>query len=153
MGHPHGSGECSYMTIWLHHHTDSSGQSPGYDEDQIALVVLDLSNFVAQVSMILGTPTIDCIMNVIKESKMDVLTTPGVNAWVAYLFVVWWTTATIEDNKATTKVLDPTEYDEVITTKESEMIDTFSSTIIPVRMKTAFTKVRLNVMIWAPHAE
>ena len=31
----------------------------GYDEDQIALVILDFSNFVARVPVILGTPTID----------------------------------------------------------------------------------------------
>ena len=30
----------------------------GYDEDQIALVILDLSNFVAQIPVILGAPTI-----------------------------------------------------------------------------------------------
>ena len=30
----------------------------GYDEDQIALVIPDLSNFVAQIPVILGTPTI-----------------------------------------------------------------------------------------------
>ena len=30
----------------------------GYDEDQIALVILDLSNFVARIPVILGTPTI-----------------------------------------------------------------------------------------------
>ena len=30
----------------------------GYNEDQIALVILDLSNFAAQIPVILGTPTI-----------------------------------------------------------------------------------------------
>ena len=30
----------------------------GYDEDQIALVILDFSNFVAQIPVILGTPII-----------------------------------------------------------------------------------------------
>ena len=30
----------------------------GYNEDQITLVILDLSNFVARVPVILGTPTI-----------------------------------------------------------------------------------------------
>ena len=30
----------------------------GYDEDQIPLVILDLSNFLAQIPVILGTPTI-----------------------------------------------------------------------------------------------
>ena len=30
----------------------------GYDEDQIALIILDFSNFVVRVPIILGTPTI-----------------------------------------------------------------------------------------------
>ena len=30
----------------------------GYDKDQIALVIPDLSNFVSQIPVILGTPTI-----------------------------------------------------------------------------------------------
>ena len=34
----------------------------GYNEDQIALLVLDLSNFVERIPVILGTPTISCII-------------------------------------------------------------------------------------------
>ena len=60
----------------------------GSDEDQIALVILDLSDFAAWVPMILGTPVISCVMNMIKEKEIDALATPWVNAWVAYLFVV-----------------------------------------------------------------
>ena len=41
----------------------------GYDEDQIALVILDLSTFVVWVPIILGTPTMSCIINVIKEKR------------------------------------------------------------------------------------
>ena len=33
-------------------------QVQGYDEDQIALVILDFSNFVARIPVILGTSTI-----------------------------------------------------------------------------------------------
>ena len=33
----------------------------GYDEDQIALVVPDLSNFAERIPIILGTPTISCM--------------------------------------------------------------------------------------------
>ena len=51
-----------------------------YDEDQIALVILDLSNFMAWVPVILGTPMISCIMNMIKETEIDTLATPWVNA-------------------------------------------------------------------------
>ena len=50
-------------------------------------------------------------------------------------------------------MLESTEYDEVITTKESEMIDAFSSKNIHARTKTAFTRVRLNVMTQTLHAE
>ena len=125
----------------------------GYNEDQIALVSLDLSNFAAQVPMILGTPTIGCILNVIKESEMDMLVTPWVNAKIAYPLAVWQATTTVEDNKVTTKKLDPSEYNEVVITKDSKMIDAFSTRIICASMKTAFTGVRLNVMIQALWAE
>ena len=74
---------------------------------------------------------------------MDTLVTSWVNAHVAYLLAVWWATATVEDNKVTTKVLDPTEYDEVVTTKDSKMIDAFSSRIIHAWMETTFTGARL----------
>ena len=60
----------------------------GYDEDQIALVILDLSNFVARVPIILGTPMISCIMNMTKEEEIDALVKPWVNTQVAYLLEV-----------------------------------------------------------------
>ena len=52
----------------------------------------------------------------------------------------------VEDDKVATRVLDPTGYDEIVTTKDSKTMDTFSSKIIHAGMKTAFTGVRLNVM-------
>ena len=45
----------------------------GYDEDQIALVILDTSNFAARVPVILGTTTINCVVNVMKEKEIDAL--------------------------------------------------------------------------------
>ena len=59
----------------------------------------------------------------------------------------------LEDNKVTTRVLDSTEYNEVVTTKGSKMIDAFSSRTIHAWMKTMFTGARLNVMTHALHAE
>ena len=70
-----------------------------------------------------------------------------------YILMVQQATAMVEDNKVTTKVLDPTGYDEIVTTKESKMIDTFLSKIIHARMKTAFTGVRLNVITQVLYAE
>ena len=59
----------------------------------------------------------------------------------------------MEDDKVATGVLDPTEYDKVVTTKEKEMIDAFLSHIIHVRTQIACTSVRLNVMTQTLHPE
>ena len=72
-----------YVIIWA-----QVDRVQGYDEDQIALVIPDLSDFVAWVPMILGTSMIGHVMYVIKEMEIDALATPWVNAWVAYLLVV-----------------------------------------------------------------
>ena len=82
-------------------------------------------------------------MNAIRDREIDALVTPWINAQVAYLLAVPQATTTVEDNKVTIKVLDPTEYDEVVTTKDSKMIDAFSSRIIHTQMETMFTGVRL----------
>ena len=60
----------------------------GYNEDQIALVVPDVSNFVAQVPNMLGTPTISHVENVMKEREIDALATPWANAQVAHFLSV-----------------------------------------------------------------
>ena len=125
----------------------------GYDEDQIALVILDLSNFVAWVPIILGTPVISHIINVIKEKEIYASVMPWVNAWVAYLLTVWWATAKIEDGKAVAGESDPSEYDDIITTKDMEIFDAFSSHVIHVRMRPAHTGEGINMMTQAPHAE
>ena len=124
-----------------------------YDEDQIALVILDLSDFEVWVPMILGTPTISHVMNVIKEKEIDALATPCINAHVAYPLAVWPATATVEDNKLVAGRFNPTNYDEVVITKDMETIDTFSSHIICVKTETVQTGMGLNVMTQALHAK
>ena len=42
-----------YVVIWV-----QVARVQGYDKDEIALVILDLSNFVAKIPVILRTPTI-----------------------------------------------------------------------------------------------
>ena len=39
----------------------------GYDKDQKTLVIPDSFNFAARIPVILGTPTISCIINVMRE--------------------------------------------------------------------------------------
>ena len=77
-----------YIIIWV-----QVDGVQGYDEDQIALVIPDASNFATQVPVILGTPTISCIVNVMKEKEINALTMPWANARVAHLLLVCRMTA------------------------------------------------------------
>ena len=62
----------------------------GYDEDQIALLIPDFSNFATRVPVpiILGMPTIGCVVNVMGKVAMDALAMPWANAKVAHLLAV-----------------------------------------------------------------
>ena len=60
----------------------------GYDEDQIALIILDVSNFTTRIPIILGTPTIGRVGNVMREAEMDALATPWANAKAEHLLAV-----------------------------------------------------------------
>ena len=73
----------SYVITWV-----QVNGVQDYDEDQIALLIPDLFSFVAWVPVIMGTPKISHIMNVIKEKEMDALAMLWVNAEVACLLVV-----------------------------------------------------------------
>ena len=130
-----------YIVIWV-----QVDGVQGYDEDQIALVIPDLSTFVAWVPVILGTPTIGHIVNMIKVNEIDTLAIPWAKAWVAYLLAVWWTTATIDGSEVAAGESDPSDYNEVVSTKDTETIDAFSSHIIHAWMRTAHTGEGINVM-------
>ena len=67
----------------------------GYDKDQIALVIPDESKFAEWVPIILGTPTINHIMNVMKERDIDTLAMPWTNARVAHLLSMCRAAATV----------------------------------------------------------
>ena len=77
-----------YIIIWV-----QVDGVQGYDKDQIALLIPDTSNFAARVPVILGTPTISHIVNVMKEKEINALVMPWANAWVAHLLLVHRMTA------------------------------------------------------------
>ena len=120
----------------------------GYNEDQIALVVPDLSNFMARIPIILGTPTISCTVNVMMEREIDTLATPWANARVAHLLLVQKATATMEDDQ-TAEESDPDGYDEVVINRNTETVDAFSSCVIPVKAEKAYTGECINIMTQA----
>ena len=54
-----------YVVIWVQ--VDGVW---GYDKDQIALIIPDFSNFATRVPIILGTPTIGRVVNMMREVEM-----------------------------------------------------------------------------------
>ena len=93
------------------------------------------------------------IVSVIKEKEIDALAMPWVNTHVAYLLPVQWATATRENDKFAAGESDPMEYNELVTTKDTETIDAFSSHVIHARMGTAHTGEGINIMNQTLHAE
>ena len=124
----------------------------GYNKDQIALVVSDLLKFVAQVPIILGSPTISHVVNVIKEREVDDLAMLWANALVAHLLLVQRAMATVKDSQ-TAGMSSPSECNEVVVTKIAETIDAFSSHVIPMKAERIYARERISVMTQALQAE
>ena len=135
-----------YVIIWVQVDGDQ-----GYDEDQIALVIPDLSNFAAWIPVILGTPTISHAINVMKEPEIDALATPWANARVAYLLVVHRMTAVMVGDEFMV-VSSTDDHDEVVFPWNVETVEAFSSCAVQLRVKRAHTSGHINVMtqaLWA----
>ena len=132
-----------YIIVWV-----QVNGVQGYNEDQIGLVVLDLLNIAERIPIILGTPTISCIVNVMKEGEIDVLAMPWANARVAHLLSVCRATATMVSSE-TMEDSSPNGYDKVVITKNTETINAFSSWVIPVKLEKAYTGEHINIMTQA----
>ena len=124
----------------------------GYDEDLIGLVILDPSNFAVWIPVILGTPTISQVINMMKEAEVDALAMPWANARLAHLLLVHRMT-TVEEAEGLKKELSPDSYDQLIYTQNVETIEPFFSLIVPVKAGRAHMGQCINVMVQALHTE
>ena len=131
-----------YIIIWV-----QVDGVQGYDEDQIALVIPDLSNFAARITVILGTLTISCIINVMKEKEIDTLAMPWANARLAHLLSVCRMTA-IKVGDEFAEEASSDDYDEVVFTWNVETMEAFSSCMVQVRAERAHTSGCINIMTW-----
>ena len=132
-----------YIMIWV-----QVDGVQGYDKDQIALVIPDLSNFVAQIPVILGTPTIGQVVNMMKEAEVDALVTLWANARVAHLLLVH-RIATMEVGDSLKEEVDTDSYDQLMYTQNIEIIQPFPSHVMPVKAGRAYTGEHINVMVQA----
>ena len=124
----------------------------GYDEDQIALIILDHSSFATRVPVILGTPTFGRVVNVMREVEMDALATPWGNARAAQLLAVRKMVPVEMGN-------DPEEECNIdkdsllMYTQKVETLEPFSSHVVPKKTTKAYLGECLNVMVQALYAQ
>ena len=109
----------------------------GYNEEQIALIILDFSNFAVRVPIILGTPTIGRVVNVMRETEVDALAMPWVNARVAHLLAVR-RMAPVGVGDTHEKGYDTNQDSFMMYTQKGETLEPFSSHIIPMKTTEAY---------------
>ena len=118
----------------------------GYDEDQIALVIWDFSNFATRVPIILGIPTIGRVVNVMKEAEMDALAMPLVNARVAHLLAMH-RMMPMKVGDGQEEKFDMNDNDPLMYTQKVETLQPFSSHIISVKTGEVYLGECINVMV------
>ena len=132
-----------YLVIWVQ--VDRVG---GYDEDQIALVIPDFSNFATRVPIILGMPAIEQVVNVMREAEMEALAMPWANARVAHLLTVHrMMPMEVGDNQE--GKFDSYDDDPLMYTQKAETLEPFSSHIIPVKTGMAYLGECIDAMVQA----
>ena len=124
----------------------------GYNEDQIALVIPDFSNFATRVPIILGTPTIGQVINMMREAEMDALAMLWANARAAHLLAVQ-RMMPVEVGNGQEEGYDTDKDSPLMYTKKAETLEPFSSHVIPMKTTKAYLGEHLNVMVQALHAQ
>ena len=90
----------------------------GYKEDQVFLVVADASMFGSHVPIILGTSTIRRVINIIKESEMDKLSTSWATAKLVTQLSLWKVEVNVQLwDKVATKLIDLLNLNEILRMK------------------------------------
>ena len=136
-----------YVVIWV-----QVDRVWGYDEDQIALIIQDYSNFATRVPIILGTSTIGRVVNMMREAEMDSLATPWVNARAAHLLAVR-RMMLVEVGNDQGEEYDTDKDSLLMYTQKAETLEPFSSHVIPIKTTKAYLGECLNVMVQALHAQ
>ena len=108
----------------------------GYDEDAVFLVVPDGSAFGKRVPLIIGTCTLARVINVIKESELDQISTPWAMVHLAQLLS--WCVVTEESPQCEASggqdapMTD--EMDEIIYMKDNVCVGPFQAEILKGRV-------------------
>ena len=100
----------------------------------------------AQIQVILGTPTIGQVVNMKREAEVDALATLWANARAAHLLLVH-RMMPVEVGDGQKEEVDTNSYDQLMYTQNAETIEPFSSCIIPVKTGRAYMGECINIMV------
>ena len=96
----------------------------GYD-DQVALVIPDSTGFGSRVLVTLGTPNINWIINMIKESEINELSLSLSGLKMAQLLACWQAELSIKKEATMHQTVDLADLKEVVKMTKKKEIDTF----------------------------
>ena len=121
-----------------------------YDEDQVALVIPDLTSFGSRVLVTLGTPTIIWIVNIIKESEIDELSVSLHGLRISHLLAGCQVELSLKNDITARSIPDPTSINEAVKMTKQEEIEASSSQIVHGHTKTVLWGNSMYVMTQAP---
>ena len=129
---------------------------PSYYEEQVALVILNVTQLGMKVPVILGTPMIHWLCRQMKESEIETVPEEWQHALLSYevlrnVSILLMTPQLDQDSNVeypTNRGQDPTDLDEPVLLKDRVIIPAFASRIVHVRTQRTFMKGHhLNVMV------
>ena len=131
---------------------------PHYDEQQVIFVLDDSSRFSARIPVILGTPTINRLVQTMKEMEMHSAPTEWQMVRVAYEWVqgFQFQQASLGERLKfpTNTAEDPLDLDEKVLLADKCTIPGFQSVVAHGRtQRTMMMGHRLNVMMQAPYSD
>ena len=130
---------------------------PSYDKDQVALVVVEDSNFLKRCQVILGTPTINRAVWAIKESEMENAPKAWQSTQHTYEFANYMVQLNPEDYSMTMPTNtgeNPTDLDKLVLLKNKVTILAFESIILHCHTRRMMMMgYKLHVMTQATYLE
>ena len=129
---------------------------PSYYEEQVALVILNVTQLGMKVLVILGTPMIHWLCHQMKESEIQTVPEEWQHALLSYealrnVSIHPMTSQLDQDSNVeypTNTGQDPTDLDEPVLLKDRVIIPAFASQIVHVRTQRTFIKGHfLNFMV------
>ena len=131
---------------------------PHYNEQQVVFVLDDPSGFSTRIPVILGTPTINRVIQTMKETEIHEAPSEWQAARVAFEwmqgFEFWWTSLAERLKFPTNTAEDPLDLDEKVLLTDKCTIPGFQSIVAHGRTQnTMMMGHRLNVMMQAPYPD